>query len=501
MNIILIGILVVMFTSAAVYAYVGYSGNSDLSAHYMTEQKWSDSTCGGCHIGVYSDVELSSHVEQDLKKWAPFMEFGVDIDSLDDETRVITYGQVHPGGGYMADHGVSVDCMICHDQVSGYDFQARSEKIATGNFADANEAAIEEQREKLQQHPIYVASYALDVLTPLPVVMEVHDHIFGSPKREMCGTSCHVNDIATTAVTWASADEAAYDVHASLKCQDCHTTTDHNIGGTTVLSSEGHVMTQSGVKDCASSGCHEGISHGPMVDAHLTSVSCEACHIPALPGSDITGYPVVEEFSWDSGVREDIIHETEFKPTIAWSRGTYQDMLPTVQERKDDSVLKPFNVITGTWWDKGFDPQVVADPDNSSAIGDPIPPAYVLKADADGDGVVTREEMRALDLNMDGTSDYPNAVLRNVTMYYQVSHNVASTSTGLGEPLECADCHGSTATAIDWVALGYGKDPAETDPPTDFTTMRTDVTRKGERPTEVEREPAFRGILSNILGR
>ncbi len=515
LNVILVGILVVMFAAAGVYAFIGYSGNEALSAHYMTEQKWSDSSCSGCHVGVYEEVSESYHVEQDLKKWSSIMEYGVDVDSIDVDTMAVTYGQVHPGGGYMADYGVDIDCMICHEQVGGYDFEARAESIASGDFANANEAAIEESRAELQKEPLYVASYVLDVLAPLPLVTEVHDEVNGAPSKALCGSNCHTGDVATTAVAWTLEDSASYDVHDAVDCQECHETEEHQIGGRAYLfESESIHEAQSGVLDCDSSGCHEGISHGGMVDAHLEFISCESCHIPALPGSDVTGTPVIREFSWANGVREDVIYDSMFTPTLSWSEGVYYDQLPTAQERENHSVLKPFNMITGIWWDEGVDQDVLANPDNSPSIGNPIAPSDVLSADTDNDGVITEGEIRSYDGNMDETPDYPNAILRHVVMYYQVSHNIASSGIGLADPLECADCHGVSASdtlqnvhfgdraqdcsdchdivpVINWKLIGYDKDPAETDPPTDFSTKTIEVTIPGAKPTEVEREPAF----------
>lgn len=314
MNAILIGLLVVMFAAAGVYAYIGYSGNEAMSTHYMTEQKWSDSSCSGCHAGVYEEVSGSYHVEQDLKKWSSIMDYGVDADSIDQDTMAVTYGQVHPGGGYMADYGVDIDCMICHEQVGGYDFEARAESIASGDFSNANDAAIEESRAELQKEPLYVASYLLDVLAPLPLVTEVHDEVNGAPNKALCGSNCHTGDLATTAVAWTLEDSASYDVHDDVDCQECHETEEHQIGGREYLfaSESVHMDVEASVKDCDSSGCHEGISHGGMVDAHLEFLSCESCHIPTLPGTDATGTPVIKEFSWANGVREDIIYETEF---------------------------------------------------------------------------------------------------------------------------------------------------------------------------------------------
>lgn len=490
-NIVLVGILLVMFAAAGVYAYLGYSGSEALSTHYMTEQKWSDSSCGGCHPGTYDEVSESSHVQQNLKEWSSIMDYGVDTASIDENTMAVTYGQVQPGGGYMTDYGVDIDCMICHDQAE-YDFEARAESIASGNFENANEAAVQASQKELEKEPLYVAAYMLDVLTPFPLVTEIHDEVNGEPDKALCGGNCHAADAETGAVTWTLADSASYDVHESLNCQDCHATEDHEIGGRANLSESQSIHeAQSGVLDCQSSGCHEGISHGALVDGHLETVSCETCHIPALPGEDTTGTAVVQSFSWKNGVREDVTYDSDFAPTISWSSGVYYDTLPTAQQQTNSSLLKPFNVITGTWWDEGIDAEVLADPDNSSSIGNPISPADVLNADTNGDGNVTADEIRSYDGNGDGTPDYPNAVLRTVEMYYQVSHNIVSTSVGLDDPLVCADCHGATATAINWTALGYEKDPAETDPPTDFSTKTIEVTTENAKPTEVEREPAL----------
>ncbi|WP_406660769.1 methanogenesis multiheme c-type cytochrome [Methanolobus sp. ZRKC3] len=488
LNVTLIGILVVMFAAAGVYSYLGYSGNEVLSAHYMTDQEWSDSSCGGCHIGTYGEVAVSYHVEQDLNKWSTLIEHGVDVDSIDDETKVRELGQVQPGGGYMAEYGVDVDCMICHEQNGRYDFQARAESIGSGNFEEANMAAIEEAKAEAQKEGMYVASYMLDVLLPLPLVTEVHDEVNGAPSKALCGSNCHLSDVPMTGVTWAEENHADYDVHAEVDCAECHETEEHQIGRREVknVPESMHELFAGEIKDCDSSGCHAGISHGGFVDGHLKAVSCETCHVPAIPGGEMLGGSTLMEFSWANGVREDVTHEDDFAPTVAWSEGIYYDQLPVRAEREEGSLLQPFNVITGIWWDAGINADVAANPDTSSAIGNPIAPADVSVADGNSDGEVTEEEMRAYDGNSDGQADYPNAVLRHVEMYYQVSHNIAGSEVGLADPLGCADCHGVTSTVIDWTALGYEGDPAATASPTKIS-----VTIPGQKPTEVEREPAF----------
>jgi methanogenesis multiheme c-type cytochrome len=487
---VLILVLVLMFASASVYAYIGYSGNDVMAVHYMTQQEWSDSSCGGCHIGMYDEVEQSYHVKQNLAPWTSLMDYGVDAGSIEGEDLATTYGQVHPGGGYMAEYGVDIDCMVCHEQNGLYDFHARAGAISAGNFEKATDAALEEARSHAQQQPLYILSYILDVLTPLPIVTEIHDHVNGAPRQELCA-NCHISEVSTTAVTWTSPDHKQYDVHAEVNCYECHATEDHQIGRRDLLNApeDMHEAFEGEVRSCDSVGCHAGISHGAMVDGHLDSVACESCHIPALPAIGTSGEAPISEFSWASGVRDVVTYDSQFTPTLAWYNGTYYDRLPAAGSRDSGStVLRPFNIITGIWWDKGTDPVVAADP-NSSAVGNPIQPAHVQRADVNNDDNVTVEEMRSFDADGNGEADYPNAVLRHVDMYYPVSHNVASSSQGLAEPLGCGDCHGVTATAIDWAALGFETDPAGAD--NDLSGSGISVTIPGQRPTEVEREPAF----------
>ena len=87
---------------------------------------------------------------------------------------------------------------------------------------------------------------------------------------------------------------------------------------------------------------------------------------------------------------------------------------------------------------------------------------------------------------LDKIPDYPNAILRKTDAYYPVSHNIVSEESALGKSaLWCADCHGNTSV-IDWIALGYESDPAQTDPPTDFTTYEVTVEIIPARPKPVE---------------
>lgn len=503
-------IAILMLFISGVYAYIGYSGNEVMAAHYMTDQKWSDSVCMGCHLKVKDEVAGSFHVQQDLAEWSSLRGQGVMLSDMDKDTWLSVYGPLHPGGGDLEEYGADVDCMVCHEQHGLYDYQARVESIASGDIAGAKGAAIEAASKKAQQDPLYVASYALNILTPLPIVTEIHDKVNAGPRKEQCSSTCHQDEAVTGAVTWMAANSSEYDVHASVNCVECHATEEHQVGRRIPLDSthDDHVA----VKSCDSQGCHAGISHGGMVDAHLETIECETCHIPLLPGGNVTGVTPINGFSWENGVLEETYHGSDFTPTLAWSKGIYNEKLPVVASKDEEGVkLNTFNSIKGVWWDEGLDRDVLNYPDNSSSLGNPIPPAAVKAADSNGDGIVTSSEISSYDGDLNKQPDYPNAVLRSVDLLYQISHNIAGNDVGMASPLQCNDCHGASSSeelqrihfaeeqpnctqchditpAINWKLLGYDKDPAgNTTPTTEIL-----VTIPGQKPLEIEREPAFK---------
>ena len=225
----------------------------------------------------------------------------------------------------------------------------------------------------------------------------------------------------------------------------------------------------------------------------------------------------LDKFSWKDGYRSDKIRSEDFTPLIGWYSHSSNGLPASADMDDSDVKMTPFNVITGSWWDAGTDEDVVQNPNTSTSIGNPIPVSHVKAADLDGDGVVTLNEMRSVDITGDGEPDYPNAVLREVDLFYPVNHNIAGSMKGLSEPLSCDGCHGVSATEflqqahfpgpdeepndclqchevrppMDWAFLGYDRDPAETDPPTNWSDMDVTVTYPRQPPGQIEREPAF----------
>lgn len=485
-----------LLVAAGAYSSLGYSGNDQISSHYMTKGEWSDTVCGGCHFDVYENVNHSYHVQVNMSRWSPLTNF--DLNTSGEDEWVKEFGEYHPGGGPLAAYGIGIDCMMCHEQYGLYDFEARAEKIEDGEYADANKAAMANSSLAARTNPVQFFVYNANLLTPYPLLIVFHDDVNGPPSHSSCAEKCHIRNVETSAVAWGS--EETYeelDAHAEkgVECTECHhtegfiITSDHQIGrgntsDTPDLPDSHYDDT---MRSCDDAECHAGISHGPFADSHMEFLACEACHIPKLPGGELPGGKPLKAFSWQNGEREDVYWEEDFQPTLSWYNGTFGDILPSVGARNDtDAKVTPFNKITGTWWDAGTDPEVLANPNTSVSIGDPIPVEYVKAADADGDGEVTVEEMQAYDADGDGQANYPNAVLRTVDLYYQVSHNIASSDVGLADPYTCKDCHGSEAV-IDWEALGYVEDPGGES----SAVKSIAVTYEKPRPVEVEKEPAF----------
>jgi len=495
LNLLVSGVAVLLLVAAGAYSSLGYSGNDAIASHYMTKGEWSDTVCGGCHFDVYENVNNSYHVQVDMNRWSPLTNF--DLETSGEEEWVKKFGMYHPGGGPLAKYGIGIDCMICHEQYGLYDFDARAEAIENGDFANANNAAMANSSATAKTDPLHLFVYNANVLTPYPLLIVFHDAVNGAPRESSCAR-CHISDVETRAVKWE--DEEAYaesDVHAAngVECTECHhtegfiITSDHQIGRGNTSDSpdlpDSHFDDT--MRSCDDAECHAGISHGPFADSHMEFLACEACHIPKLPGGDLPGGNVLESFSWQNGEREDVYRDADFQPVLAWYNGNFGDVLPNVDTRNDtDVMVTPFNNITGTWWDAGTDPEVLANPNTSISTGDPIPVQYVKAADANGDGEVTVDEMQAYDANGDGQADYPNAVLRSVVLYYQVAHSIVSSDLGIADPYTCRDCHGNESV-IDWASLGYVEDPGGES----SAAKSISITYPRPKPVEVETEPAL----------
>jgi hypothetical protein len=464
--IILTGIIIIS------YGNLNYNGNQALAAHSICNNTWSDEKCMNCHANVYIDVVNSYHVQQVNRdvvdgQWDLLF---LNLVEKQDTTRLVRgCGQCHPRGTPPHDPTIAAaagqsECSRCHSKTDLVFEIHDTDEIVGGTITTD--------------------------CTMCHVTTEESNSAHISDAT--CANKCHHTDVAKRSVMWCSDDYAAYDVHANagIGCLQCHITSDHQIGkGNIIDRSDSIVTTDQPVKQCID--CHMEVTHGMIVDAHLEKVACEACHIPKLPGGQQPGGTAIDSIDWTNGNKDTEYKNVDFQPVLAWFNGTVNGIPQPSNKDDPGAVLKPFNVITITWWDEGIDLNVVKNPNTSLNRGDPITLSHIRSADINGDGEVSTEEIREFDLKLYGITGYPDTVLRHMDMYYSVSHNIVGEESALGKSaLWCADCHGNTSR-IDWVSLGYEADPAQTDPPTDFTTyeITVEVVPARPKPLEVVNEP------------
>lgn len=470
-TIILTALIVVLFGN------LNYNNYQAQASHYIGGNQWDEGTCGGCHPDANLAFEDSYHMLRDegyeaQSYWDPLF-----INLMEDE--VVTglaqeWGVSDPEGAgitlvFDTDDSIvgytSTDCRICH---------------LKGDF---DWIAVLEDSGDLK----YMGSESFD------------DIFLNVPSDDVCANRCHKVEVSLRAVMWSSDEYSAYDTHAnaSVSCLECHTTADHQIGRNRTVDSKNPVVYP--MQQCAD--CHFEVTHGMYADAHLVNVSCEACHIPMLPGGQLAGGSPIYSVDWTNGIRETEYRTEDFQPVLAWFNGSVEG-IPYPSNRNDTGVfLKPMNPIRVSWWDEGTDPEIAEKPNASTKWGTPIPISHVKSADVDNDGTVTIDEVRSFDADMDGMPDYPSAVVRQNDVYYSVSHNIVSNASdnamGL-TALWCDDCHGNTSR-INWPLLGYEADPAETDPPTNFSSynVTVEIIPLRPKPEEVENEPQ---LLNDLFG-
>ena len=454
------------------YGNLNYNGNQAKATHYVCTGSWEDSKCRGCHVDANEDLLNSYHVQQVSRKsideqWNPLF---LNLVNQEGAKKLVNgCDQCHTHGipthiSSIATAAMQVECTNCH---------IKDESVYTIHDADG----------------IIGSSITTDCATcHLDETNNDGDILYWtSPSADTCANKCHLSNVAISAEMWGSDDFASYDVHASagVGCLDCHVTNDHQIGRDSMpIYSETVPDNFYPMKSCVD--CHAEVTHGMVVDAHIKTVGCEACHIPVLPGGEIPGGMPISSIDYSTGHRKVTNEWQEFNPVLAWFNGSENGIPHPCDKDDPGAVIKPFNVITISWWDEGNDVDIRNNPNSSTNRGDPIVLSHVRAIGTSTDIEESTNRMRTFDFNYDKIPDYPNAVLRQVDAYYLVSHNIVGKESALGKSaLWCADCHGNTSR-IDWTLLGYEADPAQTDPPTDFTTYEITVEVIPERPKPVE---------------
>ncbi|HEC80427.1 MAG TPA: hypothetical protein ENI43_04125 [Firmicutes bacterium] len=403
-------------------------------------------------------------------------------------------GERHTEGGFADNNVVEASCMMCHQQF-GYDHLARNKNIVAGRFKIANAAGMgfyDGDGNYTGTHTPFAIGPPTDSncnnchggerYDQLTIVKETKnaygfDVLFKKPK-------C---DIYKRGFFWCY----ECDVHfkGGLKCIDCHS------------AFRGHQIAKGGITDCTQhesldyagflncSECHSNnntfgapvYDHDKFPSDHLEKISCQTCHIPYIEFAafDYMDWSIGENkvggaVAWKGGkMKPDeyalggfSFQDIEgFKPTYAWFNGKSRmdedgrPYLPGPCDRTDPGAkIMPFNTPVVAWWDVGYeedsvDSVKITEENRTTTYyhGKPIPTEDIVSAantipnftsDENGNGMfdigdITDEKMSALTEKI--KEKYPHAVLREIPIYFSLSHNVSPAEEALGN--SCTDCH------------------------------------------------------------
>jgi len=264
---------------------------------------------------------------------------------------------------------------------------------------------------------------------------------------------CHSKDTAKRGDMF----DAANDVHiaAGMLCHDCHERvtdqwSDHQfLKGTAIDTTD---PTMEGTLNCAT--CHstrphwKHVARGGRLNHHADRVACETCHTGPRPGAALTSR------SWNTftaaGSPVTAKKPAGWLPVYKWydnvnsatSGGSHLPILGYTERRdRPGAKIYPFNPVSVSWFLET----------SLSALDDVVIVPDVKMADANGDLTTTVAEMQVF---------YPDATLVTEDMNFSISHSI----TPVAQAKSCDNCHGATATTLDWLLLGYAGDPSSHGP-------------------------------------
>lgn len=346
----------------------------------------------------------------------------------------------------------NVDCLVCHDRTGLY------RKFPT----DAG-------------HPVYKPSeWEGKIWEPQDLASLART--VGMPTRANCG-ACHFDGGGGNNIKHGDMEKALLepsrelDVHMSadgqdFTCQDCHTTTSHDIAGRAMFASPGATRNH---LECTA--CHDQNVHAKRIlNWHGKSIACQACHIPAIARAN----PTMTWWDWSTAGKNlnaqpdslgmpaydkkkgSFRWEKDVVPAYAWYDGVSGQYLvgdkmspaavthlnrPQGSRLDPRAKLFPFKVMRGKQpYDK--EQNVILVP---KLYG---PDGFWKTNDWDA---AFKEGMAAVGLTYSGQYGFAET-----ESWWKVNHMVAPKEAAL----KCVDCHGAQSR-LDWTALGYAGDPAK----------------------------------------
>ena len=244
-------------------------------------------------------------------------------------------------------------------------------------------------------------------------------------------------------------------------CTDCHKTDDHLITGR-MLSVSVDEEHQVACTDCHNADLHED----ERINAHVATVACQACHIPAIATKNPTkltwdwstaGQDLPEDHYTFLKIKGSFLYDKDVQPEYLWYDGgaAYRYLMgdplatagPTLLNPPSGAIDEPKARIFPFKVHRARQPYDTVNnyllPPLTSGEGGlwqtfDWPSALKLGAEANG-------------LDFSGEFDFAET-----WMYWPTTHMVQPKENAL----QCENCHGEDGI-MDWEALGYPGDPIE----------------------------------------
>ena len=278
--------------------------------------------CYACHQKEYKDVSNSYHVHQGRitqdgniaydpseaidvgmgTRWYPF----ANLDrTVEPETHwklmeSVFCAQCHPGGNVLTQYGMDVDCLICH-QKSGYRGGQGLGLSLAGIDRDGNMMMSDGGRLVALMMDGAEAGGDMKKLDLSDIAIKAMEGVelrIGKPGPDNCNF-CHWRTNSKRGTRYGLFKGKTTDVHyaAGMRCQECHVTTDHQIGKGKILDAIGTPELRGTMMTCGD--CHGEEPHmgeyADIMNYHFSRIACETCHIT-------TTYPSAKRLNWLPGM-------------------------------------------------------------------------------------------------------------------------------------------------------------------------------------------------------
>lgn len=372
----------------------------------------------------------------------------------------VTIGKINQINNFcIGARGNQKKCMSCHagygwQENALYDFSKAENVDCLACHADANLYGKGDYGEPAEGVDLLAAARSVQM-----------------PTRETCG-KCHFDGGGGNGVKHGDLDESLIfpseqlDVHMGredFQCMTCHTTQDHQILGRLVVDN----YTVNPSEQVACTNCHAQILHqDERLNAHVQTVACQTCHIPAMALKDPTktfwdwstsGQDLPEDHYTYLKIKGTFVYEKNFKPTYLWFNGNlaYRYLLgDEIDPTKPTYINLPAGSIQ--------DPQARIFPFKVHVAKQPYDAVYnylLQPITAGENGFWTNfdwDNAFRLAEPITGLKYSGQYGFAKTWMYWPTTHMVQPKENAL----QCSDCH-SAEGRLDWQALGYPGDPLE----------------------------------------